>query len=365
MKICFIVGTLSYSGAEKILYNMTQKLKERGHDISILLLSCSETNDNISGISQYPLFDIKEESKNKFIRVGLRIKRIRRVLKSNDFDLIVSFGMKFNLDSILSTMFLKTPIILCERNDPQNDPKSRILAFRRFLTYRFAQGFVFQTDEIKSYFSNSIQRKSTVIPNFIEKNVGVDNLYNPQKKSFSTVGRLDDNQKDQSNLIKAFSIFNEEYKDYTLEIYGEGPDRDKYEKLIQKLNISDKVFLKGRVKNPMNFIKNSEAFILSSKFEGMPNALIESLAQGIPSIATNCSGGGAKYLIENEVNGLLVPVGDEKQLSDAMKKIIQKKKTREEIIKNSNNINQKLEINRIVEMWETYFREIINKNSKK
>lgn len=362
MKICFAIGTLSYSGAEKIMYYMMKELTRRGHQVSVILISCDKAYENLDGIQQFPVFNKQDESTgNKFLRVFKRQMRIREVLKNNSVDLLVSFGVKFNLDVAQACIGLNLKRILCERNDPVYDPASRILRLRRDLIYPTADAFVFQTEQIKAFFSKDIQQRSVVIPNFIEKTVDPEHIKVARRDSFATCARLDDNQKNQSGLIRAFAKFSAKYPGYKLEFFGDGPDRAKYEALIAQLNLEDSVILHGRVSDPMREIEKCRFFVLSSKYEGMPNALIEAMAYGIPCISTDCGGGGAKALIQNGVNGLLVPYDDADAMANAMAKLAADPEFAEKIGKQAYLINDTLEMNGIIDQWESLFLRMVKK----
>ena len=121
-------------------------------------------------------------------------------------------------------------------------------------------------------------------------------------KRIVAVGRLEA-QKNYPLLIKAFYLISNEFKDYIVEIYGEGQERSELSKLINELNLNNRVLLMGRHSDVHERIKDASLYVLSSDYEGMPNALMEAMALGLPCIATNCSGGGPKTLITNEVNG--------------------------------------------------------------
>ena len=103
-------------------------------------------------------------------------------------------------------------------------------------------------------------------------------------------------------------------------IYGEGPERKYLEKLVFDLQLGQKVFMPGRNKDVLNEINSAKMFVMSSDYEGMPNALIEAMCMGMPVISTDCPSGGPRELIDSNKNGILVPVGDEKELECAMKK---------------------------------------------
>lgn len=353
MNICFTIGALSYSGAEKIMTYLIQAFRDSGENITVLLLSSSKEYDGLDGIRQIPMYDeVMEQNHGRIMRTIIRQKKIREVIRSNDFDVIISFGVIFNIDLLEACRFLNKKIIVCERNDPYNDPHSKLLRLRRTLSYPSGYKFVFQTEEIKHFFSNTIQKRAYVIPNFIEKKVDEDNKYNPQRKAFATCARLDNRQKDQLSLIRAFASFQKLHPDYILEFYGNGPDKELLENEVEKQGIKEFVVFKGRVNNPMKEIKNAEAFVLSSFYEGMPNALIEAMSYGMPCISSDCSGGGAKALIKDGENGLLFDIGDVVTLTSLMSKIVEDKKYAHKLGEEAYKINDELAINRIINLWK-------------
>ena len=292
-----------------------------------------------------------------------RQQRIRKVVKENDFELIVSFGVRCNLDVIQACSGMDVKTVLCERNDPVYDPASKLMRLRRKLSYRNADGFVFQTEKIKSFFEESIQRRAVVIPNFIEKKVPEEELNVERRNSFVTCARLDNNQKNQVALIHTFAEFNKINESFKLEFFGDGPDRKLYESLIKELEMEEKIILHGRINDPMNEVKKCKYFVFSSKYEGMPNALIEAMAYGMPCIATDCSGGGARALINDGENGLLIPYNDNKALLDAMVKLSADEELCAKLKKNAYNINKELEMQGIIDKWESFFEMLLDKDN--
>ncbi len=347
MNICFVTGALKYSGAEKIITNLMRQLQKRGHKISVIEFALKEPVQGFDGITQYPV-----KSGGKGVKsIFSRLKKVRNAIKSNDFDVVFSFNSVYNLDMVPAMAFTKVPLVLCERNDPHYDPRTKLKKLRKKITYPFATGYVFQTERIRDYFGKGIVKRSEIIPNFIE------NPYecvtdNQRRKVIVTCARLDDRQKNHSMLIRAFSRFAEVNDEYSLEFYGEGPDRKKYEALIKELGMEKRISLCGRVEDVQSRLKHAEIFVLPSVFEGMPNALIEAMAMGLPCIATDCGGGGSAALIENDVNGILIENFDEDGLVQAFKRLCSDSQLRLKLGHNAYMINQTLEITKIIDKWE-------------
>ena len=364
MRIGFVIGTLSYSGAEKIMYHLIQSFNKKGDEVSVFLLSSESKYEGLPDVAQFPLYKPKMESSNgKIKRTLLRQNDIRKTIESVAPDIIVSFGVIFNIDLLEACRGINIPIIVCERNDPYNDPHSMLLRFRRWLDYPQAAGFVFQTNEIRDFFSTKIRNASVVIPNFIEEKVNKESAYAPSRNAFATSARLDNRQKDQISLISAFARFHKEFPEYTLEFYGNGPDEGLLKNKAAELGVEESVIFKGRVKAPIQYMKTAKAFILSSVYEGMPNALIEAMCYGMPCISSNCSGGGAKALIKDGENGILFNVGDVDALYKAMKKIASDQEFANKIGMKAFEINDDLYIDKIIPLWSNYIYSIYEKSN--
>ena len=129
-------------------------------------------------------------------------------------------------------------------------------------------------------------------------------------------------QKDYPTLFKSFQIILQSHPDYTLEIFGDGPDGPTLEEIALKMGIKENVTFHGAQKDAILQAADARCYVLSSKYEGMPNALMEAMAAGLPCVSTDCPNGPAE-LIEHGRNGLLVPVGDSAKLAEAMLKMIE------------------------------------------
>ena len=104
-------------------------------------------------------------------------------------------------------------------------------------------------------------------------------------------------------------------------ILGAGPEEEKLKRLIKKLDMSSEIMLLGRKNNVFDYLRSAEAFVMSSNYEGLPNALIEAMAVGLPVISTDFFTGAAAELID-ESNGFLVPVGEMEKMKIAISKMI-------------------------------------------
>ena len=165
-------------------------------------------------------------------------------------------------------------------------------------------------------------------------------------------------QKNQKMMIRAFADVLKIHSDYELVIYGDGPSEMDLKSLIAELGISANVSLPGNVKNLHNSIKSAEIFVLSSEYEGMPNALIEAMCLGLPAISTKVS--GATDLIRHGQNGILVELDDQAGFTHAMLDLIENQELSAEISKNAVKLNEDLELSKIMNEWILFISKVLS-----
>ncbi|MFC4025134.1 glycosyltransferase family 4 protein [Oceanobacillus longus] len=342
-KFVFVIGAVSFGGAERVICNLANKFVENGDEVILVAVHDKGTAYQIdervrivNGIKgDHPLS---------------KMMSFRKLIKKEKPKSILSFLTHINIFVILSTIGLQSKIVISERNDPYREPSQLIRRILRRLVYPLTDGIVLQTEQARDYFPDKVKKKSTVIPNPVFTKNG--KAYEHRKNRIINVGRLVP-QKRQDILIKAFKKINENFS-YRLDIYGEGPEWDNLNCLISQLNLQESVTLHGTVSDLQNEIKDANIFVLSSDFEGMPNALIEAMSLGIPSISTDCPIGGPKELITHQINGLLIPTSNEKELVKSIELLIEDKQLWEKISKESIKINEKLSLDKISYRWRKY-----------
>lgn len=363
MKIMFVIDGWGGGGAERVICNLASYLVRR-HEVSIVSFGGNERYSVNEKVKLYNDVDttIFLEEKNKIKKAFLflrRVKKFNKCKKEIQPDIIISFLSIPNYVVLFSNMFKKVKVIISERNDPNVFYSSFRSKFLMNWLYPKTDGFVFQTEKVKQYFKKRIQEKGTVIANPInEKFIG--KVYKGErKKEIVSVGRLVD-QKNHKLLINVFANISKKYPDYKLIIYGEGGLRGELTKLIEDLNLKEKVVLYGNASNIEEKIYDAEMFVLPSIWEGMPNSLMEAMALGLPCIATNCPSGGPEFLIQNDVNGILIECDNGKNLEDAIKKILDDKEFAKKIGENASKIAETLNPDEIYKKWESYIEFIYN-----
>ena len=266
-----------------------------------------------------------------------RLTAMRRIIKRYNPDIVLSFLTTCNIYTCLATSFgLDVPIVISERNDPIMDCPNKIRRIVRNMSYRLADGYIFQTKDAQKCFGKRIRKNSTVIPNPVKSNLPFADRKN-STKTIVAAGRLTQ-QKNYPMLLYAFSSFLQDYSEYTLHIYGEGELKDKLIELSNSLNINNNVCFEGLVRDLHDRISKAGMFVLSSNYEGISNSLLEAMAMGLPCISTDCPCGGSRLLIEDGVSGYLTSVDDSVEFCEAMKRVAASKEVADSLGENAKKI---------------------------
>lgn len=350
MKILAVITGMKSGGAERVMATLCNELS-KNNEVILLIFKNAETDYYIDNNVKIIPGCIK--NKNLFKAISFLKSQIEKYQP----DIILPFMTKSNIISLIARekSAFKCPVIICERANPYYS--SNLYKFLKKKIYPKSEGAVFQTKDAQEYYKDILKCESIVIRNPLSPDFKIKPYEGKREKKIVCTARLS-SEKNQQLLIKTFAKIEDKYSDYKLEIYGEGPDKDKLQQLIDELNIGDKVKLMGRQKNIIECIKKAAIFVLPSNSEGMPNALLEAMALGIPSIATDCPIGGSAILIKNKENGLLIPMNDEDKMIEAIEKIINDKDFANKIGKNATKVVADFEPEKVCKEWEDYLIKV-------
>jgi glycosyltransferase involved in cell wall biosynthesis len=350
-KILFFIGSMLEGGAERVVSILSNSLIKEEYDIEILMYL-----DNTPFYDLDPKIKLNSVCKNTGSRsLKKNFFWIRRYL-NNNFDVVISFLSPFNMLMLTCSIGKGIPIIVADRNDPSKVPGNSISRIGRNILYHYSAHIVVQTNKNFKYFSNSLKKKISIIPNPVNKII-VPDVYSSttHQKVIVTVGRLIP-QKNQQLLLDAFKIIHDKYPDYKLVIYGEGELRGKYENFINDNGLSEYILLPGVKKNIYDLLSKAEIFVLPSLFEGMPNALIEAMCIGMPVVSTRVS--GADEIIKTGYNGILIN-NDIDEMIDALEKLINNPTLRSRYGANASKLAWDLSESKITENWKMLIEQII------
>ena len=350
MKIFMLIKWLHNSGAPKMFMWLANALAKQEHEVMV----CTYQNQYEGNLS--PSIKHIDFTNEQFGFCG-KIKRIRQIIKDFDADISISFLLDANIYNTFACCGLKTKSVICERNDPFKPHYYKLKFWKPW--FRLADGAVFQLPKVAEYYNN-IKGETAIIPNPVSKTrFHVTKPFQSRKNEIVTVGRLDIFQKRHDVLIRAFELFHQRHKDFKLVIYGgaEHDDQQRLEELIISLGLNNCVVLAGAVNNPTEKIMDSKIFVLSSDFEGIPNSLIEAMSVGLPCISTDCRPGGARLLINDGVNGMVVPAGDSFALAEKMAYLADNPDIADKLGKEAKKIQEVFSEDIILNIWEEYLNQ--------
>lgn len=347
MNIIFVLASLGSGGAERVVSLLANKMVAEGHQVEIICLKFNDVYYQTDSRVKVTL--AMQQTKSRLTEFFW----LRNYIKKQNPDVVIPFTEGVYCFTILSLLGTHIPIIASERLDPAAMSPTRKLLKRLLLPY--ADWLVVQTQNIKEYFPQSIQKKTSIIYNPV--NDSVFNLPPLQERvgerlnRIISVGRLYP-QKNQKMMIRAFAKIADDFPDWQLVIYGEGPLRAELESLVSSFKLQERVLLPGRTENVIEELRKSKIFCLSSDYEGMSNAMIEAICVGLPVISTKVS--GTNELIKDKETGCLVDLDNEMMLSSAMaflmgNETVRKEMSHRNIIK-SNKFNQVSIVNEWIEL---------------
>lgn len=347
MNIFFVLASLGSGGAERVVSLLANKMVAEGHQVEIICLKFNDVYYQTDSRVKVTL--AMQQTKSRLTEFFW----LRNYIKKQNPDVVIPFTEGVYCFTILSLLGTHIPIIASERLDPAAMSPTRKLLKRLLLPY--ADWLVVQTQNIKEYFPQSIQKKTSIIYNPV--NDSVFNLPPLQERvgerlnRIISVGRLYP-QKNQKMMIRAFAKIADDFPDWQLVIYGEGPLRAELESLVSSFKLQERVLLPGRTENVIEELRKSKIFCLSSDYEGMSNAMIEAICVGLPVISTKVS--GTNELIKDKETGCLVDLDNEMMLSSAMSFLMGNETVRKEmshrIIIKSNKFNQVSIVNEWIEL---------------
>ncbi|MBQ6394904.1 MAG: glycosyltransferase [Atopobiaceae bacterium] len=343
---------LSDGGAERVLSELAGAWADLGCKVTVV-----ELRGKVDGADRYPLSEkvrfLEPEPFEgpRFFRPISEIARIIRLIKERPSATVVALNASSVIKCAVASLFVDNRVVFSERGDPRHQPSSIVSRILKHFAMPLADHVVFQTDYVRGFYPGAVRIKSTVIPNPVR-----DDLPEPFEGTRSHVivaaCRLA-KQKNLPMLFRAFKRFAEDHPDYTLVVYGGGPERKPLEELIRELGIEDRVSLPGFAANVEERMVDAAMFVSSSDHEGISNSMLEALAMGIPSVVTDCPVGGAAQSIENGVSGILTPVGDEDAFLRAMVRVADEPGLAERLGTEAAKIRLRLPLERIARRWLT------------
>jgi glycosyltransferase involved in cell wall biosynthesis len=355
IRIAHFVGSLHVGGAERQVVSLLNSLNPEKFDKHLILLNHKNQGFENQLSSDIKLFSLGYRRRN-FILTYLKLISY---LKFNKIIILHSHMYHANVPAAIAGRFARIPVILTTEHGKNMWKKWHHHLIERILINQIVLKRIAVSEDIRSLrikFDHVAPHKIICIPNGTHiPNYKADLSESP--KIMGSLGRLVP-AKSYQTLIKALKHLRDSCYDMQLLIAGEGPERPYLERYIKELDLSQHVKLLG-VRNAEKFLKEIDIFSMSSVREGIPVALLEAMAHGLPVVVTNV--GGVSEVIEDGMDGLLCPPSQPKALAENITKIIDDHALRTKLGTNAiQKIHDKYSINKIVSQYEFLYQSLLS-----
>lgn len=359
MRLTLVISDLSMGGSQRVMSVLANYWANKDWQITLLTFDDGKEEPFYElhpAINYRPLgiagesFNIIQGLANNFTRIRV----LRQAIKTSAPNSVISFLGQTNVISLIASLGLNLSVIISERSIPAYDSLSKKWACLMRWCYRKSFCLIVQNQPILEYFSNEHKLNIKLIPNPVTS--PTDYELAPKKESNHTanvllaMGRLS-KEKGFDLLLKALAQVAHKHPDWSLVIWGEGPQRASLEKLRTELGLQDKVYFPGLTKQSYDKLKQADLFVLSSRYEGFPNVLCEAMACGLPVISFDCPS-GPREIIRNGFDGILVPPENVEALATAIDKLIDDEEERKRLAIRAPEVVERFGLEKVMLMWE-------------
>jgi glycosyltransferase involved in cell wall biosynthesis len=365
-RLALVIHALSGGGAERVLVDMANHWSQSGVHVTLITLAGAETDvyRTAASIERIGL-DVMRESrglmaaaKNNLGRAGA----LRRALRKARPDVVISFTDQINVLTLLATLGMRLRVIVCDRVDPRHHPLGRAWSLLRRRLYGRCFAAVVQTEAVGDFVRRLVgNRPVYVIPNAVGPDVPAVDSSSIQAASDVTehplrlvaMGRLA-RQKGFDLLIDAFASLADRHPNWRLDIFGDGPLQDALQQQIARLGLEQRIHLPGWTDDRLAEFSRADLFVLSSRYEGFPNVLLDAMACGLPAVSFDCPSGPAE-IIRDRVDGLLVEPEDVDALADALNQLMADDAKRSDYGASATDVLRRFSAERFYVRWQAVF----------
>jgi glycosyltransferase involved in cell wall biosynthesis len=366
LRITIVTPSLSGGGAERSVALLSKGFLKENYKVTIVTLNRAAADsfalpDSIDRRS----LDLAKDSRSSihgFWNNCQRLVAMRKAIQATQPDVVISSMSQTNVLTTIALLHTNYAVVLMEHSDPAINTPQRTWRQLRRVVYPWAAMLVSVNHGINDYFKWLPASKKAVIANpvstsetEISQNQIVPSL-DPHKKRIVAMGRLI-HVKGFDRLLLAFAKLAKKHPDWEVIIMGEGELRSDLSGLIQRLDLTDRVRLVGFVKSPFVVLQGAQLFVLPSRSEGFPYALLEAMSCGVPAVAMNCTS-GPREIIRDGIDGFLVPDGDIEGLASAMDRLMTDANERQRLAARAPEVLERFKSEKIIAQWEALFMKL-------
>ena len=364
MRILIVIYSLDGGGAERVTANLARLWANRGDKVTVATLSSAAATYQLEPgieIVDLNLAKLSEGIGDALLNNICRVSAIRALIRRLTPDVTIGIMTAANVLVALAAIGLATRTVGAERLYPPDLNAGLWWALARKYVYGLLGRVIAQTRAASVWLeANTTARCVATIPNAVEwplsesgRSISPSSILRPGRKLILAAGRLD-SQKGFDLLIRAFAALRGDHRDWDVVILGEGPERSALEACIDGAGLAAMVFLPGRVGNMADWYQRAAIFCFSSLSEGFPNVLLEAMAAGVPVISFDCNA-GPRDIIRDGIDGLLVPLGDERRLAEAMRSLMEDEKVRVQMGVRAVEVRERFSADRVLTLWDKAF----------
>ncbi|MES2300364.1 MAG: glycosyltransferase family 4 protein [Pseudomonadota bacterium] len=335
MKILFLISSMEAGGAERVAATLCNAWAARGDQVMLVptysgggVRSFYALDDAVQLRYLAQLAGVTGRGALNYLR---RLRCLRALIAQRAPDVIISFLPNVSVNVLLASAGMRVPVIVCERRDPSSQSHSYLQEWACRLLYRRADMVTVQTEavaaKIRAIYPGPYLLRA--VPNPLPELALAPAAADRPRKVLLSLGRLVP-EKQLDRLLDAFHDLAPAHPDWDLHIYGDGPLAPKLAQRIAALGLNERVALKGRTERPWDAMAGADAFVMTSKFEGFPNALLEAMGMALPCVAFDCPSGPREMSADGR-DAMLVALDDQAGLSAALGRLMGEAPLRSEL----------------------------------
>lgn len=352
-RVALVISSLGSGGAQRVLCAVARHFADEGRAVSVITVGSRATDAYTlaPGIRRIALDRLggSRHVVQAVVSSAGRVAALRRTLVALAPDAVVSFLGRTNVLALMAATATGIPVLVCERSDPWHERIGAPWAALRRVLYPRAAGVIVQTASAGAW-ARARARRVHVIPNSVERPGVVATPGEGQgHERLIAMGRLE-REKGFDLLVEAFARVAAAHPSWTLQILGEGRERARLETLVRRHALDQRVNFPGRVEDPAPHLAAAHVFALPSRYEGIPNAMLEAMASGLPVVASD-SASGARELVEDGRTGLLVRGSDVGALAAGLERLMSDPEERRRLGERARAATAHLAPERILPRW--------------